>query len=138
MAINKQIGSNAPVTITLTNFVSAGAAEVWQLTSANSIARLSDITVVGSSFSNTLPAQSITLFVLPGGATPPELRVTVASGNTIRLLLSGQPGQRYALLESADLVSWQSFQTNTLASGSMEITLSATNAQRFYRGQWLP
>ncbi len=73
MAINKQIGSNAPVTITLTNFLPAGTAQVWQLTSANTISHLSDLTFSGGTFSNTLPAQSVTLFVLPA-ATQPQLR----------------------------------------------------------------
>jgi len=137
MAINKQLGSNAPVKITLANFLPAGTAQVWQLTSANAIAHLNDIAVTGGTFSNTLPAQSVTLFVLPGG-TPPSLRINGASGNTFSVWLDGQSGQRYALLSSSDFTNWISMQTNLLLSGSVQITLSVTNAHRFYRAQWLP
>ena len=50
----------------LANFLPAGTGQVWQLTSANTITRLSDISFSGTSFTNTVPVQSITLFVLPG------------------------------------------------------------------------
>jgi O-glycosyl hydrolase len=44
---------------------------VWQLTASNAITRLSDVAFGGNSFTSTLPPQSITLFVLPGGAPAP-------------------------------------------------------------------
>jgi len=77
MVINKQLTSAAAATVTLANFISAGTAQAWQLTSANSIARLSDLTFSGNSFTSTVPAQSITLFILPaavvaGPATDPN------------------------------------------------------------------
>lgn len=137
MAINKQIGTNATVNITLTNFLPAGSAQVWQLTSANTISHLSDITFTGGSFSNTLPAQSITLFVVPGGI-PPNLSTVSAAGGNFNFRLDGQAGLRYAILASSNLVSWQYVQTNTLTSNSLSLTLAATNTMRFYRAQWLP
>jgi PKD repeat protein len=66
MVINK-VSSSQAATINLANFQSAGRAEVWQLTASNQITRLADITFTGSSFNATLPAQSITLFVVRGG-----------------------------------------------------------------------
>ena len=50
-----------------------GTAQAWQLTSANAITRLTDLTLSGNSIVVTLPPQSITLFVVPanGTATPP-------------------------------------------------------------------
>jgi hypothetical protein len=138
MAINKQIGSNAPVNITLNNFLPAGTAQVWQLTSANTISRLSDLNFTGGTFSNTLPAQSITLFVLPAG-TPPSLQSGATSPtNTFNFWLNGQTNQRYAILSSANLLNWQYLQTNSLASSSVQIVLPATNTAMFYRAQWLP
>lgn len=137
MAINKQLNSNAPVSFVLTNFLSAGTAQVWQLTSANTITRLSDLAFTGAVFSNTLPAQTITLFVIPAGA-PPQLRAVSASGNSVNLWLEGQSGQRYAILTSSNLLNWQYLQTNTLATNALPLTLSATNARGFYRAQWLP
>jgi hypothetical protein len=137
MAINKQIGSNAPAVITLTNFLPAGTAQVWQLTSANTISHLSNVNFSGGTFSNTLPAQSITLFVLPGG-TPPQLRTAAGLNGTFNFWLDGKTGQRYAIQSSSNLVNWQNLQTNTLASSSLNIVLSSTNAAQFYRAQWLP
>jgi hypothetical protein len=138
MAINKQIGSNTPAKLSLANFLPAGTAQVWQLTSANTISRLNDLTFTGGSFSNTLPAQSVTLFVLPAG-TPPQLRTSgLSSSNTLNGWLDGRAGERYAILGSSNLAYWTPVQTNTLAATSVPIALPATNAWRFYRAQWLP
>jgi len=65
MVINKQLTSGAITTVNLAHFLPAGTAQVWQLTSANAITRLSDLSFGGSSFTSTVPVQSITLFVLP-------------------------------------------------------------------------
>lgn len=141
MAINKQLSSNAPVNVILTNFVPAGTAQVWRLTSVNSITRLTDIAFTGQTFSNTLPAQSITLFVLPGGVapSPPSLRAPImTSSNTFAVWLDGQAGQRYAMLASSNFVNWTAVQTNTLGSNSLHVVLPVTANSRFYRAQWLP
>ena len=47
------------------------AAQAWQLTASNAIQRLADVPVAASSLSTTLPAQSITLFVIPRATAPP-------------------------------------------------------------------
>ncbi len=46
--------------------------EVWQLTSANAITRLADVAGLGRAhaLTATLPAQSVTLFVIPRGTAP--------------------------------------------------------------------
>jgi hypothetical protein len=138
VAINKMLTSNAPVSLTLTNFLPAGTAQVWQLTSANTITRLSDLALPGNVLSNTLPAQSITLFVIPGGA-PPGLRApTAVAGGSFSFWLDGLAGQRYAIQGSSNLVQWTSLQTNLLSSNSLPVTLPAGDAQRFFRAQWLP
>ena len=78
MVINKQLGASALATINLANFLPAGTAQVWQLTSANAITRLSDLTFTGTTITNTLPAQSITLVhraarvILAGPASNPS------------------------------------------------------------------
>lgn len=74
MVINKQLAATATTSVVLTNFVPAGTAQVWQLTAANAINRLADLVLTGNSFSNMLPAQSITLFVMPAAvvAGPPS------------------------------------------------------------------
>ncbi|MCM3870015.1 MAG: hypothetical protein ND895_04890, partial [Pyrinomonadaceae bacterium] len=68
MVINKSLSSNTPVTINLANFSAGSSTQVWQLTAANAINRLNDISSSGSSLSLTVPAQSITLLVIPTAA----------------------------------------------------------------------
>ncbi|PYV23598.1 MAG: cellulase [Acidobacteria bacterium] len=78
MVISKYLSGSTAVSIALNNFASAGTAEVYQLTSANAITRLSDLSFSGSTASFAAPAQSITLLVLPPG-TPNQPPVAVAS-----------------------------------------------------------
>lgn len=70
MVINKQLGDAALPTIHLTNFLPAGTAQLWQLTAASTITRLSDISFSGTTITNSLPAQSIMLFVVPTAVLP--------------------------------------------------------------------
>jgi hypothetical protein len=74
IVINKQLTSGAITTVNLANFLPAGTAQVWQLTSANSITRLSDLRFSGSTFTSTVPVQSITLFVLPAAILAGQAR----------------------------------------------------------------
>ncbi len=85
MVISKYLSGTTAVTLNLANFTSTGTAQVWQLTSANAINRLSDITVSGSSLGFTAPAQSITLFVLPksAGKTPTFTSSTSVSPSSV-------------------------------------------------------
>ena len=141
MVINKQIGVTATTTVTFSNFLAAGTAHVWQLTSTNAITRLPDLTLSGNTLSNTFPAQSITLLVLPAGVPARPLLVagTMSPSNTFDFWLNGQAGQSYALLRSSDLYNWLAFQTNTLASNSLHVVVSASNAPTsFFRAQWVP
>jgi hypothetical protein len=72
MVINKALSGSASATITLANVSHGAAAQAWQLTSANAITRLADVAVSGAhAIVTTLPAQSVTLFVVPRGATGP-------------------------------------------------------------------
>ena len=68
MAISKYLSGSTGATFNLANFPHNGTAQVWQLTAANTINRLSDVNFIGGSFNATLPAQSVTLFVLPTAA----------------------------------------------------------------------
>jgi hypothetical protein len=86
MAINKDLSANTPVNIRLANFSAGGPVQVWRLTSSNAINRLPDTSVSGNLLANTLPAQSITLFVIPQGTggTPPAAptNLRIVSGGT--------------------------------------------------------
>jgi hypothetical protein len=66
MVINKQLSTTTNATVNLSTFAHRGTAQVWQLTSANTIAHLADLSFSSTSFVATLPPQSVTLFVVPG------------------------------------------------------------------------
>jgi hypothetical protein len=64
MVINKALTGSTPVTLNLANFRPTGTAQAWQLTSSNTIAHLPNLTLNGNSLRTTVPAQSVTLFVI--------------------------------------------------------------------------
>jgi hypothetical protein len=66
MVVNKQPGRSAQVSAALSGFAHAARGQVWQLTAANRIERLADVAVSTGRLSTTVPAQSITLIVVPG------------------------------------------------------------------------
>jgi PKD repeat protein len=78
MVISKVLSGSTPVTLNLANFAAAGSAQAWQLTAANAITRLADVAFSGSSFTTSVPAQSVTLFVVAGGTpnVPPTAVVS--------------------------------------------------------------
>jgi len=78
MVVNKVLSGTTPLGFNVANFPSGGVASVYRLAASNQISRLPDVTFAGTSFSATLPAQSVTLFVLPA-ATAPSLTVSDAS-----------------------------------------------------------
>jgi len=138
MVINKQLTAAAPVNVSLANYFPAGNAQVWQLTAANVLTQLPGLTFTGGTFSQTVPAQSITLFVLPTG-TPPNLQaVGLTVTNTFALRLHGRDGQRYTIWSSSNLVNWLPEQTNLLAGNSLVCVLPAPTATRYFRARWLP
>jgi len=87
VVINKQQGST-PLTVSLVNFATAGQAEAWQINSAaqTSITHLANLPIADNTIANTVPSQSITLFVVPPGSAlskpsaPTGLVATVGSG----------------------------------------------------------
>ncbi len=68
MVINKASGEPTPVSLAVAHFA-GNAAQVWQLTSANAITHLPNAALAGGHLSADLPAQSITLFVVPAQGT---------------------------------------------------------------------
>lgn len=109
MVINKT-ANETPATINLTNFTAFYAAQVWQLTGVtNQINRVADATVSDGTILATLPAQSITLFVVPA-RTPTAASVTV-SGRVIngagrglrgvRVTLTGANGEQKTVLSNS-------------------------------------
>ena len=85
MVISKYLSGSTPVSIALSNFAGTGTAQVYQLTASNAINRLTDLSFTGSTVALTVPAQSITLLVLPAGTpnTPPVAVATTTPGSGI-------------------------------------------------------
>jgi hypothetical protein len=87
MVINKQQGST-PVTVNLANFSSTGSAQAWQINSVSqqTITHLSDVAIANNALTNTVPSQSVTLFVIPASTVlaaptaPAGLAGSVGSG----------------------------------------------------------
>lgn len=65
MVINKSPFAPSAVTLSLAHFAAGPAAQVWQLTSANAITRTADAYVAAGALTLSVPAQSVTLFVIP-------------------------------------------------------------------------
>jgi O-glycosyl hydrolase len=71
MVINKQPSTAATATVNISSFAHRGTTQVWQLTAANAITRLADVGISGTNFVATLPAQSVTLFVVAKNVSAP-------------------------------------------------------------------
>jgi hypothetical protein len=69
MMINKNLHDPQPVSVSISHFAPGPHAEVWQLTAANTITHEPDVSVSQGRLQSVLPAQSITLFVVPRGGS---------------------------------------------------------------------
>ncbi|CAG0963631.1 Beta-mannanase/endoglucanase A [Burkholderiales bacterium] len=83
MVVNKVLSGTTPIQIALGAFAANGSAQVWQLTAANSITRLADISVSGNLLGTTVPAQSITLLVLAPSTKVQRAYVSAAAGSDV-------------------------------------------------------
>jgi hypothetical protein len=140
MVINKQLTATANLTMNLSSFVASGAAQAWQMTSNRVvITRLADVALSGNTLSTLLPAQSITLFVVPGVAIPPPiapvLSAAVKAPGTFAFTLTGQTGTNYVIQSSSDLVNWSPVSTNALTGSSSNLLFSVPDAVLFYRAK---
>ncbi|WP_322044738.1 glycoside hydrolase family 44 protein [Paraburkholderia sp. J67] len=68
VVVNKQLDRPADAAVTLANFAATGVAETWQLAN-NQLARAQDVHYTNGTLRASLPAQSVTLFVLRGAAS---------------------------------------------------------------------
>jgi hypothetical protein len=66
MVVSKFLSGSASVTVDLAGFTATGPVRVWQLNSANTLARQADLRVAESRLIATVPASSVTLFVVQG------------------------------------------------------------------------
>jgi hypothetical protein len=135
MVINKDLNNATPITASITNFNATGTVQRWQLTAANVINQLANVTLTNKVLSDMVPAQSITLYVLPAVSAFSLQVGTRNSTNHLTLWLNGQAGLTYIFQSSTDLVHWMAVSTNTLSSNSFPYLVATTNsAKMFYRG----
>lgn len=78
IVINK-VATGSQLSMALNNFNASNAAQVWELTAANTIKRLADMSVAGGNLTANLPGQSITLFVIPSAVPMPGLHIQSAA-----------------------------------------------------------
>ena len=129
MVINKALSGNTPVTVALNNFEGSGTARVYQLTAANAIQQLPDATYSGASLGLTVPAQSITVLILPKttGTPPPSLTIRKThAGN----FTQGQQNATYTVTVSnasgVGLIVGTVTVTETVPSGLTLVSMSGT------------
>ena len=139
MLVHKLSGTNTPVTVCLTNFPAAGNAQIWQLTASNVITRLPDALLTNGSYGATLPAQSLTLLVLPARTAPRLSAGRETASGPLDFKLEATPGQRYRIEESDNLTEWWPFLTNTVTTNPFPFTVPVPNAPLgFFRAVTVP
>ncbi|MGZ8217240.1 glycoside hydrolase family 44 protein [Methylomagnum sp.] len=81
MVINKQLATDTAVVFNVSHFSGSGSAKAYQLTSAGTITNLGNCPYQNGSLEAYLPAQSVTLFVIPPvTALSPSQVATTTSG----------------------------------------------------------
>jgi hypothetical protein len=139
MVVNKVLTGNTPIEVQFTNDHAYSAAQVWQLTAANQIERLADTSVTSNQLSSLLPAQSITLFVVPTASSAPRWSIgTHASAGQIELWLHGTAGYRYMIESSANLTLWEFHSSQILVADRTRIVVPDTDSAKFFRASIAP
>jgi hypothetical protein len=133
MVINKDITNAIPVTLNISNFTATGSAQVWQL-AGSSIAQLTSAGVTNGILNETVPSQSITLFVVPGVAPTFQMQAGMSGPGKLQLTLTGQQNQSYVIQASTNLATWTPMSTNLLLGNSTNLLVPTANSGgMFYR-----
>jgi Glycoside hydrolase family 44 len=136
MVVSKYLNGPVPLSISLSNYIGSGTAQVWQLNSTNVITRLSNLSYSSGSLNLLVPGQSVTLFVIE----PTVARLvagTPRSDGQFEFWLDAEIGQTYILQGSTNLSSWSAVSTNTLTNSQLHFLLPQTSTRRFYRAHLL-
>jgi Glycoside hydrolase family 44 len=88
MLVAKTLTGDTPATVNLAHFNAGAAIQRWQLDSAKTITRRSDLAPSGATVSLTLPPQSITLLVIPAVPMPPAPVLTATATGAAQVALS--------------------------------------------------
>lgn len=100
-----------------------------------------NFTTAGTNFSFVFPPYSLTVISLSPSA--PHLKVlpgAMQTNGAFQFQLEGQPGGRYAIHASTNLLNWSALATNTLMTNLFLWADAANNglSRRYYRAVWLP
>jgi hypothetical protein len=137
MVISKYLSGITPMTLAVTNFTGTGLAQVWQLNSSNTIARLSDAVYSGGKLTTTVPGQSVTLFILAAAKSFALAAGPVREDGNISVTLNGQMGQTYVLQVSTNNNNWVSLSTNIMGSSPTNFLFPAGYQKAFFRAKQL-
>ena len=88
MLIAKVLAGNTPATVNIAGFAPGQSIQRWQLDSNNAITQLASLALNGSSIALTLPAQSVTLLVVPATPLPPAPTLTATATSTALVALT--------------------------------------------------
>lgn len=94
-----------------------------------------------ATFNYTFAPYSLTLFTLvPAAPSLSTLPPQQQPPGQVVIQLRGQTAVRYVVQTSTDLSSgnWTSISTNTLSSGTLNLTNAISSGQHFYRAVWQP
>jgi hypothetical protein len=152
LVLNKDTTTNFNAQIDLGGFVPAAAAMLRsfgipqdEAARTNGTLQAQDIATnafdsASGTFNYSFAPLSMTLITFSPTAPILSALPTGASGGSDLLLLHGQPGVRYCLQSSADLATWTTVSTNTLAGSTMNFTNAAPadGSPRFWRALWQP
>ena len=76
IVISKYLANNTPVTINVAGFSDNGTAKVWRLNNNNTISAQPDKAVVGHVITDSLPRQTVTIYVVQPSAAAPDFSVS--------------------------------------------------------------
>jgi hypothetical protein len=133
MIVNKYLTGNTPLVVTLTNYTGAGSAQVWQLNSSEVITQLSNLPYSAGTLQTTVPAQSVTLLVIPPSPILSLLAGPPRTDGQFTFSVQGEIGGTFVLQSSTNLSTWAPVSTNTFGSPQVQFLLPAGGAQQFYR-----
>jgi hypothetical protein len=137
MVISKVLTGTTPVTVNLANFTPGSTAQVYQFnpSSPTAISHLASIAVTGGSVSLTVPAQSVTLLVVPAVAVvPPKISgitlnpTTIAPGGSSKGTIALNSAAPTGGVPVSVLVNGFPYSTVVVPSGQTSATATFTTS----------
>ena len=90
-----------------------------------------DAAIAASTLNDTLPAQSITLYVVLG--SPAALAITATDNTSVTIKLDYGAGDHWVIQATSDFKAWSDVATNNPAANTGTFVLPRHGAAQFYR-----